>query len=133
LGFSALDYGRLIDRAASKGMAAVVIRVLAAGVLSATPESGGGSSPEALSPGSELEADIERARQLEFLTSGGETLARAAVRFALMKPEVSTVLVGFSNVEQVEEAVSCSGAGPLPEEAMERLRNLWRTDVGHLS
>lgn len=132
-GFSALDYRLLIERAAKKGMGAVVIRVLAAGVLTATPQAGGGSSPEPLSPGSELEADRERARRLDFLVQGEiRSLAQAAIRFALMKPEVSTVLVGFSNVAQIEEAAACSGAGGLPESAMARLRELWRTDFGRL-
>jgi aryl-alcohol dehydrogenase-like predicted oxidoreductase len=133
-GFSALDYRLLIDRAAKKGMGAVVIRVLAAGVLTATPEAGGGSSPEPLSPGSDPEADRERARKLGFLVQGDiRTLSQAAIRFALTKPEVSTVLVGFSNVAQIEEAAACSGAGGLPESALARLRELWQTDFGRLA
>ena len=95
-GFSALDYGRVIDRAAACGMGVVVIRVLAAGVLSPTPESGGGTSREPLSAGSDYERDVARAYKLGFLKDHGlESLPRAAIRFALMKPEVSTVLVGL--------------------------------------
>ena len=118
-GFSALDYRRIIDRAAAGGMGVVVIRVLAAGVLSAVPESGGGSSREPLSAGSDYERDVARAHKLSFLKDHGlESLPRAAIRFAFMKPEVSTVLVGFSNNAQIDEAAACSGAGPLPEAAM---------------
>ena len=130
-GFSALDYRRIIDRAAAGGMGVVVIRVLAAGVLSAVPESGGGSSREPLSAGSDYERDVARAHKLSFLKDHGlESLPRAAIRFAFMKPEVSTVLVGFSNNPQIDEAAACSGAGPLPEAAMAGLREVWERDFG---
>ena len=129
--FSALDYCRIIDRAAAGGMGVVVIRVLAAGVLSAVPESGGGSSREPLSAGSDYERDVARAHKLSFLKDHGlESLPRAAIRFAFMKPEVSTVLVGFSNNAQIDEAAACSGAGPLPESAMAALREVWERDFG---
>ena len=130
-GFSALDYRRIIDRAAAGGMGVVVIRVLAAGVLSAVPESGGGSSREPLSAGSDYERDVARAHKLSFLKDHGlESLPQAAIRFAFMKPEVSTVLVGFSNNAQIDEAAACSGAGPLPEAAMAGLREVWDRDFG---
>ena len=133
-GFSALDYGRVIDRAAAQGMGVVVIRVLAAGVLSPTPESGGGTSREPLSAGSDYERDVARAHKLGFLRDHGlESLPQAAMRFALMKPEVSTVLVGFSNNAQIDEAVTCSGAGPLPDPAMAGLREMWDSDFGSRS
>ncbi len=128
-GFSALDYGRVIDRAAAQGMGVVVIRVLAAGVLSATPESGGGTSREPLSAGSDHGLDVARAYKLAFLKDHGlGSLPQAAIRFALMKIEVGTVLVGFSNNEQIDEAVECSGASPLPEPAMAALREVWDKD-----
>jgi aryl-alcohol dehydrogenase-like predicted oxidoreductase len=131
--FSALDYERLIDRAAEKGMGAAVIRVLAAGALTSSPDAGGGSSPEPLSPGSDYALDLERAEKVKFLVVGGiESLTQAAIRFALMKPEVSTVLVGFSNVAHIDEAAACSGAGGLSDEALARLRKLWDTDFGKL-
>lgn len=132
-GFSALNYRRVINRAATQGMGVVVIRVLAAGVLSPTPESGGGTSREPLSAGSDYERDVARAHKLGLLKDHGlESLPSAAVRFALMKPEVSTVLVGFSNNAQIDEAAACSGAGPLPDAAMAGLREIWDSDFGNL-
>ena len=133
-GFSALDYGRLIERAAGKGMGVAVIRVLAAGALTSDPSAGGGSSPEALSPGSDYALDLERAEKVKFLIGGDiKSLTQAAIRFALMKPEVSTVLVGFSNTAHIDEAVACSGAGVLSQEALAGLRRLWDTDFGKLN
>jgi aryl-alcohol dehydrogenase-like predicted oxidoreductase len=133
-GFTALDYGRVIDRAAGKGMGTAVIRVLAAGALTSSPDAGGGSSPEPLSPGSDYALDLERAEKVKFLIGGDvKSLTQAAIRFALMKPEVSTVLVGFSNVAHIDEAAACSGADGLPDDAMARLRKLWDTDFGKMA
>ena len=133
-GFSALDYGRIIDRAAGKGMGAAVIRVLASGALTDDPPPQGGSSGQTMSPGSDFPSDLKRA-QIVKTTIGGEgaSLAQAAIRFGLMKTEVSTVLVGFSNVTHVDVAAACSGAGPLSEGAMAALRKLWDSDFGRVN
>jgi len=133
-GFSALDYSLIIDKAAAKGMGVAVIRVLAAGALTADPTAGGGSSPEPLSPGSDYHLDLERAEKVKaVLGSEGKSLTQAAIRFALMKSEVSTVLVGFSNTTHIDEAIACSGAGGLSQDAMEKLKKLWETDFRRLS
>ena len=77
-------------------------------------------------PGGEYGEDEDRASRLDFLVEGDvESLPQAAVRFVLMHTGVSVVLVGFSDLGQVEEAASCSGRGPLPEASMKRLRGLW--------
>ena len=130
--FSALNYRLLLDRAAARGMGAFVIRVLAAGALTSDPSPGGGSSPEPLSPGSDYPLDIERAAKVKAaLGDDGKSLTQAAIRFGLMKSEVSTVLVGFSNTTHIDEAVACSGAGGLSQNTMAKLRQLWDTDFGH--
>jgi aryl-alcohol dehydrogenase-like predicted oxidoreductase len=130
--FSALDYRLIIDRAAARGMGAFVIRVLAAGALTSDPGPGGGSSPEPLSPGSDYALDIERAAKVKaVLGDDGKSLTQAAIRFGLMKSEVSTVLVGFSNTTHIDDAVASSGTGGLSQDAMAKLRQLWDTDFGH--
>ena len=132
-GFSALDYGLIIDRAAAKGMGSFVIRVLAAGALTSDPSTGGGSSPEPLSPGSDYSVDLERAEKIKAaLNVHGIELTQAAIRFGLMKPEVSTVLVGFSNTKHIDEAVACSGAPALSQDEIIKVRKLWDSDFGKL-
>ena len=127
--FSAQNYGLIIDRAAAKGMGAFVIRVLAAGALTADPSTGGGSSPEPLSPGSDYSLDLQRAEKVKAaLGVSGKELTQAAIRFGLMKQEVSTVLVGFSNTTHIDEAVACSGAPPLSDNEMAKMRRLWGAD-----
>ncbi len=124
--FSALNYGQIIDRAAAKGMGAFVIRILAAGALTADPSAGGGSSSEPLSPGSDYALDLKRAGKLKaVLGVDGKQLTQAAIRFGLMNPKVSTVLVGFSNTSHIDEAVACSGAAPLSDDQMTKIGKLW--------
>jgi len=127
--FSAQDYASILDRATAKGMGAFVIRVLAAGALTADPSAGGGSTTEPLSPGSDYSIDLERAERVKTaLGVDGKGVTQIAIRFGLMNPKVSTVLVGFSNTTHVDEALTCSGAGPLSREQMAKLENLWKTD-----
>jgi aryl-alcohol dehydrogenase-like predicted oxidoreductase len=133
-GFSALDYGLILDRAAAKGMGAFVIRVLAAGALTSDPSTGGGSSSEPLSPGSDYPIDLQRAEKVKAaLNVDGKDLTQAAIRFGLMNQKVSTVLVGFSNTTHVDEAVACSGAPGLSDEQMAKIRKLWEADFDRLS
>jgi aryl-alcohol dehydrogenase-like predicted oxidoreductase len=132
--FSALDYGLIIDRAAAVGMGAFNIRVLAAGALTSDPGAGGGSSTEPLSPGSDYPLDLQRAEMVKAaLGVDGKGLTQAAIRFGLMKLEISTVLVGFSNTTHIDEAVACSGAPPLSDEEIVKMKNLWNSDFGRLS
>ena len=63
----------------------------------------------------------------------GNGLTQAAIRFGLMNPKISTVLVGFSNTTHIDEAVACSGAPALSEEEMAKVRKLWNSDFGGLS
>ena len=127
--FSALDYGQILDRAGAKGMGAFVIRVLAAGALTSDPSKGGGGSGQTLSPGSDYPVDLERAEKIKAaLGVEGKDFTQAAIRFGLMNPKVSVVLVGFSNTTHIDEAVTCSGAPSLLDEQMTNVRNLWETD-----
>lgn len=54
----------------------------------------------------------------------GTDLPELAIRFALSNSSVHTVLVGSNNISHIESAVFAAEAGPLPEEALARLRLL---------
>ena len=109
-------------------MGIIVIRVLAKGALTDTPPKATGSE-NTLSPGSDYAVDLQRAQKLKWLVSGDvTTFPQAAIRFALSNSQVSTVLVGFSELSHVEQAVSCSGAGGLSDQIMGRLRSYWESD-----
>ena len=122
------DYRQLIDRAAANQIGAIAIRVLAGGALSGTTERHPVAT-RAVAPiatGRDYAEDAARARQFDFLIDDGlvGSLVEAAIRFAISKPEISTVLVGTSSLEQLEQAVAAANRGPLPADALGRLRGV---------
>jgi L-galactose dehydrogenase/L-glyceraldehyde 3-phosphate reductase len=128
-GFTGYDFGKLIDKATRLGMGVAAIRVMAAGALGGVKAREGHATPVVrgpMVPGGEYAADESRARSLDFLVSGDvSSLPEAAIRFVLMHRGVSVVLVGLSDLRQIDEAAACSGKGPLSESSMERLKDSW--------
>lgn len=128
-GFYAQDFDRLIPRAAENSVGAIVIRALAAGALSGLSErhlvAGASGSPMGSSP--TYDEDVEKAGRFAFLVDEGVVAdpVEAALRFVLGNAQVSTVLVGFSDVEHVEHAVACAEKGPLPPGLEDRLARVW--------
>jgi aryl-alcohol dehydrogenase-like predicted oxidoreductase len=55
-----------------------------------------------------------------------ESLIEASLRFAVGADGVSTILLGYSSLDQLEYAAKCVAKGPLPAAAVARLRELWR-------
>jgi aryl-alcohol dehydrogenase-like predicted oxidoreductase len=99
----------------------VALRVLEAGWLTDWPPS---ASAAAAQP---CEASTARLASLAALLAP-DSLTHGAVRFALSRPEVATVLVGFSNAAQVEDAVASAAKGPLPRALLSRI-DAWRAGV----
>lgn len=128
-GFDLQDFGGLIQRAEAQGTGVLVIRVLAAGALTGMDERHPVAAPQVAPMGSSdsYSEDLSRARTLGFLVDDGhvENLVEAALRFPLGNTGVSTVLVGYSNMEHLEQAVRWMNRGPLPAEALERLPAIW--------
>jgi len=133
-GFVGNDFKLLIRKASKRGMGVVVIRVLAGGALGGSVARQGHAAPGfggTLVEGADYEADVDRAKKLRFLISGEiQSLPQAGIRFALMSKDISTVLVGFSDLRQIEEATSCSVEEPFPREWLDKLQGLWATDFG---
>jgi aryl-alcohol dehydrogenase-like predicted oxidoreductase len=119
------DFGGLIETAASAGRGVIVIRVLAAGAAAATTERvrNAGDPGGPLAGGGAYEDNVERARKLAPLAqeAGLEGPLELAVRFGLSKPGVSTVLVGYSNLGHLEDAIRWAERGPLPSDLVERV------------
>jgi aryl-alcohol dehydrogenase-like predicted oxidoreductase len=119
------DFAGLIDAAAGAGLGVIVIRALAAGALAAQPA----RHPNAGDPGAPIVAgadyarDLERARALAPLAQelGLESPLELALRFVLSKRGVSTALVGYSDLAQLEDAIRWAERGPLPQEAVRRV------------
>lgn len=119
------DFQGLIDTAARAGRGVIVIRVLAAGAATGMPS----RPPNAGDPGSNLvsggsyASDLERARRAADLVAelGLDGPVELAIRFGLSKPGVSTVLVGYSNLGHLEEAIAYAERGPLTTDAVQRV------------
>jgi aryl-alcohol dehydrogenase-like predicted oxidoreductase len=118
------DYGQTLVDAAAMGMGTVVIRVLAGGGLSAAPKRhplAEGSRGQA-----EYDTGLQKARQFQFLAENGQqTMAQAAIRFALSQPSISTLLVGFSGAAQIDEAAAASNMGALAPDDLEKIGQIY--------
>ncbi|TME34121.1 MAG: aldo/keto reductase [Chloroflexi bacterium] len=119
------DFEGLIDTAALAGRGVIVIRVLAAGAAAAEPvrAPNAGDPGRGLVSGGSYAADLERASRLRDLAVelGLEGPVELALRFGLSKPGVSTVLVGYSSLTHLEDAIRYAERGPLSTDAIARV------------
>ena len=113
--------------AADKGTSSVVLRVLESGTLAGVAQPHP-TSGQARSPSREFGDNVERARALRFLVHDHQTLAQAAIRFALGDPRVGVVLVGFSAMDQVAEVAAAANGARLSESDLKRLEALYASD-----
>ncbi|MDA0735226.1 MAG: aldo/keto reductase [Chloroflexi bacterium] len=128
-GFSAHDYRNLIGLARQHGVGVHCIRILAAGAVAGAEPSG-----RVLSPGSAGADDLARMAQVKQIIEQNEsgTMVQAAIRFGLMNPGVSGMLVGFGQLEHIDEAVAADDRGPLADGTMQKLDQLYNTDFGRI-
>ena len=133
-GFDMPDHRNLIERASANGMGVLVIRVLAAGALTgeATRHPVAVPSVAPIGSGQDYGHDLARSDDFRFLQREGyvDNLVEASLRFALGNAGVSSVLVGFSSLEHLEQAVEFAARGPLPPESMGRLPQVWAGFAG---
>jgi len=123
-GTRAQNFGALLDHTRANKMGVIGIRVLAGGALSGVETRHPLAMPKVdpIATGPDYAADVARARQLEALVREGHaaSLVEAAIRFTLSSDAVSTALVGYSNLEQLEYAAAAANRGPLPRAARDR-------------
>jgi L-galactose dehydrogenase/L-glyceraldehyde 3-phosphate reductase len=128
--FPAQDFQRLLPRCRDAGIGTIIIRVAAGGALSGveTRHPIASPPPEPIATGADYATDVRRARRLQPLVDEGhvESLVEASLRFAVGAAGVSTVLLGYSSLDQLEYAARCIEKGPLSAAALGRLRELWR-------
>ncbi len=63
-------------------------------------------------------------RLLELARTTGISIAALSVRFLLANREITTILVGASTPEELEESVVAAQAGPLPPDIQQTLEEL---------
>jgi aryl-alcohol dehydrogenase-like predicted oxidoreductase len=115
------DYEGLFEAAVANGARVAVIRPLAGGALTDAFLDRGAEARHDLSRGyyrdnpQLLEPEMERARRFAFLRDEGrQSLSLAAYRYILGHPAVSSIVGGFSDLAQLDEAARASDLGPLP-------------------
>jgi len=129
--FSGYDFKQLIDKANRKRMGVAAIRVMAAGALGGETSRKGYAAPVIrgqMVPGGEYEKDRDRVTKLGFLQEESRKLPQVALQFVLSHHAVSTALVGFSNHNQIRDAVESTSFGPISENNMKKLHDLWSQD-----
>jgi aryl-alcohol dehydrogenase-like predicted oxidoreductase len=126
-GFRGRDFGNVMQVAADNATSAVVLRVLESGTLAGLAEPHP-TSGQARSPSRDFADNVERAQSLRFLVREDQTLAQAAVRFALGDPRVGVVLVGFSSMDQVAEVAAAANGQRLADSDLEHLEALYASD-----
>jgi L-glyceraldehyde 3-phosphate reductase len=149
------DFGNVIPYAREHGVGVAIYSPLAGGSLSdgavaglpPHPLAGARGRPQAqpAAEGRAMQGDApaegggrgqggggrpqqRRGSAFSFLSVPGKhSLAQGAVRFILMEAGVTTVLGGFSAIEQLEEIAAVPGTEPLSADLMGQIENVWRT------
>jgi aryl-alcohol dehydrogenase-like predicted oxidoreductase len=103
--FTETNYGNVIDDCVRAGMGVFAIRVLAGGALLDNPP-----SPHTLKtpffPLDLYERDRKRAAELSAKLGTHRSLAQEAVQFALGHPQVTSAILGWAQIAEMEEAIS---------------------------
>jgi aryl-alcohol dehydrogenase-like predicted oxidoreductase len=119
------DYGRLLERAKSADTGTIVIRALAGGALSGTADRHplAMQAVEPIGSAPSFAADVARAKALEPLAReiGAASLAEFGMRFVISDSRVTTMLVGYSTLDHLEQALAAVAKGPLPDWVLKRI------------
>lgn len=124
------DMDGVIDEARQRNVGVIAIRVLAGGAMVASnerPEIAGGVGG-AIVPGNDYESDVRRAQGLLGLARelGLENAMEMSLRFVLAHPGVSTALVGYSDMGQLDDAIRWAERGPLASDQVQQVLS-WGT------
>jgi len=125
-GWAAQDFGGLIDVCHDNGVAVIVIRPFAAGVIATDQRTGRES---VLTTGTDVASEERQARAVfDALGSDYGSRAQTALRFVLANPKISCIDVGIGELSHVGEALGAVELGPLPADALARLDALYASN-----
>lgn len=125
-GLNVQDFSGLLDACRRADVAAMGIRVFAAGVL-ATDTRHGREIP--ITTEDDVAAGARRAAAV-LAAVGPEhgTRSQRALRFALAEQRLSCAVIGLAEMSHLEEALAGVELGPLPGSALAALRDVWDRD-----
>jgi D-threo-aldose 1-dehydrogenase len=120
------DFSGVIRACFNQNMGMLNIRIWAGGPLASAVR------PEQLAVfagGTDLDNEMHCANMIRKVLGGGHgTPAQSALRFVLGNRDVTTRVVGISELSQLDEAIAALEKGPLPSQAISRLEGLWATN-----
>jgi aryl-alcohol dehydrogenase-like predicted oxidoreductase len=122
------DYGRLLEHTKKARMGVIGIRALAGGALSGT-EARHALAMQVVEPigsGRDFRSDVERAHRFDMLIREGfaSSLTEAAMRFTIAHDGMTTMIIGYSTLDHLEQAIAAAEKGPLPRAALDRVAQL---------
>ncbi len=117
------DFAGIIAACFRLNMGVLNIRVWAGGLLASA------NRPDALfmmTTGTDLDNEMRCAAAVRgVLGSGYGTPAQAALRFVLGNRDITSRVIGISDLKQLQEALDAVEQGPLPSAAVSKLNELW--------
>jgi aryl-alcohol dehydrogenase-like predicted oxidoreductase len=118
-GFDDVDQGETLKLAQANDFGVIGIRSHAAGALVDRLD-------RDVKPGSDVARDHRRAQKLAFLNKPPfRTLSEVALRFCLDNPAIATVVPGFKNAAEVEEAVACANLPSIADRDVAEIQRLY--------
>lgn len=122
----AQDQAGVIDVAARAGLGVIAIRVMAGGAMTGQEQRAPLASPglgSAMLQGNTLEADIAAAASRDTLARelGLESALELSLRLVISHAGVSTALVGYSDMDQLESAIRWTERGALSDDQVRRV------------
>ncbi|MFC1799205.1 aldo/keto reductase [Thermodesulfobacteriota bacterium] len=123
----AYNFTGILDACQKQNVAAMIIRVFSAGVL-ATDQRTGREAP--LTLGDSVDSETAKATAVfDKIGTDYGSQAQTAIRFALSENKASCVVFGLAELEHLEEALAAEAKGPLPEEALEKIRSVYQQGI----
>lgn len=129
-GWRGHDFSGVVAACRANGVAAMAIRVFAAGVLATDLRHG---REIVVTKGSAMPEEEARARAaLGALAGRYGTRAQAALRFVLANRDIACAVVGLAEPAHLEEAIAAAELGPLPPEALAMLDRIYESEFSRL-
>ena len=116
------NYQQVAVRAVRRGMGVIALRVLEGGPLAGPVD----AAPKGMNE-SEYVAVGKLASSIQAAFRPRMTPSEAATRFVLSNDSISTALIGFSDTQQVDEAIGWSDRGVLDATELDQLISLGST------
>jgi L-galactose dehydrogenase/L-glyceraldehyde 3-phosphate reductase len=125
-GWKAQDFSGVIAACSRRNMGILNIRIWAGGPLATAKRPG---RLAVLTAGTDLDNEVRCAAAVRAaLGDAYGTPAQTALRFVLGNRELSTRVIGISELAFLDEALAAVPIGPLPAEAILKLERLWGSD-----